>query len=163
MRGRHRHVAAIIARRDTMKMSHTTRTAALAGLLAAGLFSARAYADSLMFHAKLDAATEVPPKNSKGTGMLMATLDTKTKMLSYEITYSGLTGPATMAHFHGPALPGANAGIAVMFKDPSSGAKATVPLTDAQIADLEAGKWYVNVHTAANPGGEIRGQVTQMK
>jgi hypothetical protein len=146
-----------------MNLSHAARAAALSGLLAIGLFSANAWADSLMFHATLDAKTEVPPKDSKGTGMLMATLDTKTKMLSYEITYSGLTGPATMAHFHGPALPGANAGVAVPFKDPNSGAKATVPLTDAQIADLEAGKWYVNVHTAANPGGEIRGQVTEMK
>ena len=67
------------------------------------------------------------------------------------------------ACFHGPALACANAGVAVPLKDPASGSKDTVALTDAQIADLEAGKWYVNVHTAANPGGEIRGQVTQTK
>jgi hypothetical protein len=142
------------------------RTTLFAGLLAAGLLAAagaQADAAEQKFVANLDAKTEVPPKASAGKGTLTATLDPATKMLSYQIVYAGLTGPATMAHFHGPALPGANAGIAVMFKDPSSGAKDTVKLTDAQIADLEAGKWYVNVHTQANPGGEIRGQVTETK
>jgi hypothetical protein len=130
-----------------------------AGLLCTGLLSVAAHAETIMFDATLNAATEVPPKTSNGAGKLQATLDTVTKTLTYTVTYSGLTGPATMAHFHGPALPGANAGIAVPFKDPASGVQGTATLTDAQIADLEAGKWYVNVHTAANPGGEIRGQV----
>jgi len=142
-----------------MRLSHTFA----AGLLAAGLLSGAAHAEMMKFHATLNAATEVPPKKSDGTGMLDATLDTTTKALTYTITYSGLTGPATMAHFHGPALPGANAGVAVPFKSPASGASDTVTLTDAQIADLEAGKWYTNVHTAANPAGEIRGQVTAVK
>jgi hypothetical protein len=66
-----------------------------------------------------------------------------------------------MAHFHGPAEPGKNAGVAVPFKDPASGAEGSATLTDAQAADLMAGKYYINVHTAANPGGEIRGQVTK--
>ncbi len=146
-----------------MYMTRFTRTAALAGLLSAGLFATAAQAETLKFMAMLNAATEVPPKVSKGTGMMDATLDTATKALSYTITYSGLTGPATMAHFHGPAAVGANAGVAVPFKNAASGSKDTVTLTDAQIADLEAGKWYVNVHTAANPGGEIRGQVMEVK
>jgi hypothetical protein len=47
--------------------------------------------------------------------------------------------------------------------NPTSPIHGSKVLTDAQITDLEAGKWYVNVHTAANPGGEIRGQVTQKK
>jgi hypothetical protein len=142
-----------------MKLSHMFAAATLA----AGLLSGAAHAETLKFHAKLDAATEVPPKKSDGTGTLDATLDTTTKALTYTITYSGLTGPATMAHFHGPALPGANAGVAVPFKSAASGASDTVTLNDAQIADLEAGKWYTNVHTAANPAGEIRGQVTEVK
>ncbi len=145
-----------------MPMSRFALATAVAGLLSAGPLAA-ARADSLMFHATLNAATEVPPKTSAGTGMLDATLDTATKTLTYSTTYSGLSGPATMEHFHGPALPGANAPIAVPFKDPASGSNGSTVLTDAQIADLLAGKWYVNVHTAANPGGEIRGQVMQMK
>ncbi|MBV9537373.1 MAG: CHRD domain-containing protein, partial [Acidisphaera sp.] len=89
-----------------------------------------------------------------------ATLDTSTKTLTWDSTYSGLTGPATMAHFHGPAAPGANAGIVVPWQNPvSSPVHQSKTLTDAQISDLEAGKWYANVHTAANPAGEIRGQM----
>ena len=142
-----------------MHMSRSALAAAFAGSLCTGLFSVAARAETLMFHATLTAAAEVPPKTSGGTGKLEATLDTDSKTLHYTVTYSGLTGPATAAHFHGPAMAGANAGVAVPIKDPASGAKASAVLTDAQIADLEAGKWYVNVHTAANPAGEIRGQV----
>ena len=142
-----------------MNMSHF----ALAGALAAGLLATAAHAATEKFAATLTAATEVPPKASKGTGELTAALDTGTKQLTYSVTYSGLTGPATMAHFHGPAAPGANAAIVVPFTDPMSGAKGSATLTDAQIADLEAGKWYDNVHTKENPGGEIRGQVMPAK
>jgi hypothetical protein len=107
----------------------------------------------------MDAKSEVPPKDSAGTGDVVATLNTKTKILSYTVTYTGLTGPATMAHFHGPAPVGVNADVVVAFKNPASPIKGTAKLTDAQIADLEAGKWYANVHTEADPGGEIRGQM----
>ena len=110
--------------------------------------------------AALDGKAEVPPKPGSGFGDALATLDPKTKMLSYTITFQGLSGPATAAHFHGPADAGANAGVVVPIgKDPASPVTGTTTLTDAQIADLEAGKWYVNVHTAANPGGELRGQM----
>jgi hypothetical protein len=80
------------------------------------------------------------------------------------MTYMGLTGPATAAHFHGPAAAGANAGVAVPIgQPPSNPATGTVTLTDAQMKDLEDGKWYANVHTAANKGGEIRGQMVRAK
>ena len=120
---------------------------------------APAMAETITFHAKLDGAAEVPPKTTAGTGEAMATLDTATKVLTYTVTYSGLSGAATMGHFHGPAAAGANAGVVVPFASPASPIKGTATLTDAQIADLEAGKWYANVHTAANPAGEIRGQM----
>jgi hypothetical protein len=94
----------------------------------------------------------------KGTGSLQAMLDGKT--FTYTATYSGLTGPVTAVHFHGPAAPGANAPPVVPVKASPSPIKGTATLTDAQIADLNAGKWYFHVHTKANPGGEIRGQVT---
>ncbi len=122
-----------------------------------------ARAETISFHAMLGGAAEVPATTSAGKGMMMGSLDTATKVFSYEATYSGLTGPATAAHFHGPAAVGANAAPVVPLADPASPIKGTATLTDAQIADLTAGKWYLNVHTAANRGGEIRGQVEAMK
>ena len=111
------------------------------------------------FGATLSGAAEVPPNAAAGTGSLDASLNKDTKILKWKVTYSGLTGPATMAHFHGPAMPGANATVVVPFPSAASPAEGSATLTPDQIADLTAGKWYVNVHTAANPGGEIRGQV----
>ena len=132
----------------------------LCALAVVALIAGPAWADTVTFHATLNGASEVPPKNSPGTGEATATLNTATKQLDYTITYSGLSGPATMAHFHGPAAAGANAGVQVpLGNNPTSPIKGEAKLTDAQVADLMAGKWYVNVHTAANPGGEIRGQV----
>lgn len=112
------------------------------------------------FAGSLSGAQEVPANSTSGTGMFDARLDKATKTLSWTLSYSGLTGPATAAHLHGPAAPGTNAGVVVPFPSASSGSTGSATLTDAQIADLMAGKWYANVHTAANPGGEIRGQVT---
>jgi hypothetical protein len=139
------------------------RTSLLATVFAVGWLSA-ASAATINFSATMNSASEVPPKTSAGTGDALATLDTVAKTLTYTVTFQNLTGPATAAHFHGPAAAGANAGVAVpLGNNPTSPIHGTATLTDAQIADLEAGKWYVNVHTAANPGGEIRGQVTQKK
>jgi hypothetical protein len=129
----------------------------LAGL-AAVAFTAAAHAED--FWAKLDGASEVPPKAVAGTGTAKVTLDKATKTVTWTVTYSGLTGDAKAAHFHGPAAAGANAGVAVPLTVGPSPMTGSATLTDAQIADLEAGKWYVNIHTAANGGGEIRGQVT---
>lgn len=109
--------------------------------------------------ATLTSAAEVPPNGSAGTGRVEATFDKSTNVLRWTMNYSGLTGPASAAHFHGPAAPGANAGVVVPFTSATSPTEGQATLTPAQVADLMAGKWYVNVHTAANPGGEIRGQV----
>jgi hypothetical protein len=109
----------------------------------------------------LSGANEVPPTTSTGKGEANVSYDKATKKLAYKLTYSGLSGDATAAHFHGPAAPGANAGVVIPIGSgaPPSPAEGSATLTDAQAADLLAGKWYVNVHTKANPGGEIRGQV----
>ncbi len=127
------------------------------------LFCGVARAETVPFSATLAGASEVPPKTSAGKGTATASLDTATKMLTYDVEYAGLSGPATAAHFHGPAEPGANAGVVVPFATPASPIKGTATLTDAQMADLMAGRWYANVHTAANPAGEIRGQMARAK
>lgn len=120
-----------------------------------------AFADTVKLKADLEPSSEVPPKTSKGHGNLEATFDTSSKDLKWKITYQDLTGPVTMAHFHGPAPVGQNAGVQVgipkdKLASPIEGEKT---LTDAQVSDLMGGKWYFNVHTAADPSGEIRGQV----
>ena len=134
----------------------------LALLGAATLLTAvAAHAETITFKASLSGGAEVPPKTTDGKGTTTATLDTATKVLIYSEDYTGLTGPATAAHFHGPAEAGANAPVVVPFASAASPIQGTATLTDAQMADLMAGKWYANVHTAANPAGEIRGQMTR--
>ncbi len=111
-------------------------------------------------HATMDGTQEVPANQTQGSGKMGGTLNRSTKELTYTVTYQGLTGPATAAHFHGPAQPGANAPVVVPLQQPlTSPIKGKATLTDQQMNDLLANKWYVNVHTKEHPGGEIRGQV----
>ena len=140
-------------------MSRWTLAAAALSLC---FLSHAAWAEMVHFHANMTGAAEVPPKTTQGKGQADATLDTNTHVLTYTVTYSDLSGPATMAHFHGPADPGANAGVVVPFNPPANPIKGTVTLTEAQQKDLMDGKWYANVHTAANPPGEIRGQMMRV-
>jgi hypothetical protein len=136
-----------------------------AGVVIAVGLSFSAQAQSMKYTATMTSAEEVPANASTGKGRAELTLNTTTKELTWNITWEGLTGDAVAAHIHGPADKGANAGVQVQLgvqgtppKSPLTG-KAT--LTDAQIADLNAGKFYVNVHTPMNKGGEIRGQVSK--
>jgi hypothetical protein len=140
-------------------MSKTKITLATLAIGAAVAFAGPAFADKMK--ATLDGKAEVPPNTSAGKGTADIDYDAATKKLSWKLTYSGLSGPATAAHFHGPAAAGANAGVAVAIPNAASGSEGSATLTDAQAADLLAGKYYVNVHTEANKGGEIRGQVTK--
>lgn len=136
-----------------------SRRAAFAAAFAlAGV--AAAYADEVKYTAKLDAAAETPPNDSKGMGMVDASFDTATKVLTWTVTYSGLTGPAMGAHFHGPAPAGKAAGVLVPLKSElASPIKGSATLTDDQAKALNEGMIYFNLHTAANKDGEIRGQL----
>jgi hypothetical protein len=138
------------------------RTALTAIAAIAILAAAPIRAETVHFSAKLDGAQETPPNASKGAGLAAVTLDTAKKTVSWKVTYSGLSGPATMAHLHGPAPAGKAAPVAVPLTPPlASPITGSAPVTDTQIGDLRAGLWYVNVHTAKLPDGEIRGQLVQ--
>ena len=145
-----------------MRMNPIRPALAAVALSAFLLTGMPAFADMVGYKAILDGKSEVPATAAKGTGAVDASYDTMTKKLSWTVTYTGLTGPATAAHFHGPAAIGANAPPVV----PLSGAmtspiKGDAVLTDAQATDLAAGKLYFNIHTDTNKGGELRGQVVK--
>ncbi|MDQ3271826.1 MAG: CHRD domain-containing protein [Pseudomonadota bacterium] len=112
---------------------------------------------------QLRGTSEVPPNNSPGMGMVEATFNKDTRVLSWKVSYSGLTGPASAAHFHGPAAANANAGVVMPWPSAANGATGSATVAPAQVGDLLAGFWYANVHTAAFPGGEIRGQMMLAK
>ena len=132
-----------------------------------GLPGADALAAPQSFTVALTGAQQVPPVQTPGTGTADLTYDPATRVITWSITYSGLSGPATMAHFHGPAGPGKNAGVLVWLT--KRGAPVSSPitgqakLTPAEAQELTAGQLYINVHTQAHPAGEIRGQVVPPK
>ena len=95
-----------------------------------------------------------------GTGSATITFDTDTNLLSWDIVWSGLSAPAILMHFHGPAAPDQNAGIQVTLDHTSNPSIGAQVITAQQASDLLAGLWYINVHTSNFGGGEIRGQVT---
>jgi hypothetical protein len=150
-----------IRRIQVIKLNRYIRNAVTASALV--LATVAAQAATVALKATLNTASEVPAKTGDGSGTLAATLDTTTHELKYHVEFRGLSGPATAAHFHGPAEAGANAGPQVPVKGTmiDSPIEGTATLTPAQEKDLLDGKWYFNIHTKANPGGEIRGQVTR--
>lgn len=125
------------------------------------LFSSLASADIFNFTATIDSNQEVPSNSSTGTGSAVVTYDNTTGQLVWTIEYSGLTGPVTAMHFHN-APAGSNGSVEVNIgtisglESPNNG---NTTISAAQAANLLIDNWYINIHTAANPGGEIRGQV----
>lgn len=113
----------------------------------------------------MSGANEVPAVTTTATGTINATYNQNDKFLNYVITFSGLSGNPTGAHIHGLAEIGVNAGVLQSFpKFPSatSGTYTGSLLVDGvKIKEefLLAGKYYANIHTAVNPGGQIRGQI----
>jgi hypothetical protein len=130
------------------------------GIIALVMVSAGAQAATRVFKATLNGASEVPPTTSTATGSATVRLDTVNRTASWVVTYSGLSGPAMAGHIHGPAGPGKNAPVVVPLSgNLASPIRGSKTLTPAQVASLEAGDYYINIHTAAHPPGEIRGQL----
>ena len=146
---------------EAMRMlrDKTRKLAALILVTVALSFCNSAYA--LFYHAEfpLSPAQVVPPVASAARGQGVVDYDTVSNLLSWSISYANLSGALTAAHFHGPAPAGVNAGVQVpMSADPSPIVSSTA-INDAQEADLLNELWYVNLHTAQHPAGELRGQV----
>jgi hypothetical protein len=152
-------------------LARTSLACALIGLSACSYFQSSspkppqtAAAPGTVFTAELSGRDEVPPTNSRAArGTARLEYDKATHLVIWTVSFSNPTSTATGAHIHGPADLGSNAGIVLdlahnMF--PVVGPlKGSATLSDAQAADLMAGKWYVNIHTQNNPNGEIRGQL----
>ena len=138
-----------------------TIAAILAGaLLVSACVSSPKMAGTQSMMTRLSGFSEVPPVSGAATGSVETSYNLDTHVLQWTVTYASLSGPATGGHFHGPAMPGTNAPVVLPFKGSlASPITGNAVLTPAQASDLLAGRWYVNLHTAANPGGEIRGQV----
>ncbi len=131
-------------------------------------FASNTKADTITFTTTLSGAKETVPNSSTGTGTATVILDDVTGKGTITLTFSGLSTPVTGSHIHCCAAQGANAPVIVPFDafltlsaDKLSGSitNYAFTLTSAQVAAMKSGQTYVNVHTSANPGGEIRGQL----
>ena len=118
------------------------------------------------FKVALAGAQQVPAVETPGSGSADLTYDPASRMLTWSVTFSGLSGPPTMAHFH-DAPAGKNGPVAIWVSKQGSPVESPIKgeatLTPEQAAQFTAGEWYVNVHTGSHPGGEIRGQVMPPK
>ena len=134
-------------------------------LLIGCLLSIPASAATINLFASIDGAqaNAGAGTGSPGTGTGIMTYDDITNLLSWNITYSGLSGTPTVSHFHGPATAGTNAGVQVDIAANSGGIASpmigSAAISDLQEADLLAELWYINIHSTSDPSGEIRGQV----
>jgi hypothetical protein len=154
------NTAGVFMRRlSTIFVTATVVTATVAMLLG-GTADAKTIVLTGVFSSEQAAAAPVPVGAVVPSGVFRGKLDTATGELSYKITYAGLSGPVLAAHFHGPAAPGVDAGVMVPIPGPyHSGLQGEVKVTAGEQATIEAGKTYVNLHTAKNPNGEARAQV----
>ena len=143
---------------------HLIVAACLTGIMT---WAAPSQAAPQSFKVTLTGAQQVPPVQTSATGTADLSYDPATRVVTWSVTYSGLSGPATMAHFHGPAAAGKNGPPVIWLtekgKPVESPIKGQATLTPEQAQQFNAGEWYINVHTQANPGGEVRGQVVPPK
>ena len=138
-----------------------------AALVPAGLAASSALAAPATFTVALSGAQQAPPVQTNGSGTATLTYDPVTLHLTWSVTFSGLSSDPTMAHFHGPATMGKNAGVLIWISKqgtpPASPITGETTLTAEQAQQFMAGDWYINLHTKDHPGGEIRGQVSPPK
>ena len=148
-----RHISRLVLASFTL-----VAASAVVGISGCGMMAPAS--NMVAFTTQLRGANEVPPNASAGSGSVDAALNKDTMQLRWKVNFSGMTGAPTAGHFHGPAAVGANSGVALGWTNPiTNGMEGSATLTAAQGADLMAGKWYANIHSAANPGGELRGQM----
>ena len=116
------------------------------------------------YTAYLSSAQEVPTNASTGTGKARIVIDPIALMVTYNITFTGLSSNQTAGHIHGPAAIGANSGVQIGFTavgGTSGTISGTSAITATQIAQIRSGMGYVNIHTTNFAGGEIRGQLAK--
>jgi hypothetical protein len=140
------------------------------------LFSVTVNAGLISWTSSLDGSQEAPAVDTTATGYGMGTVDSVTGALTWDVILVGniagqvgaLSGEPIAAHFHNGA-PGTNGVVVVdLFAAPNvavtyeNGATfvGSAMLTAAELAEMLAGNFYINIHTVENPGGEIRGQVS---
>jgi hypothetical protein len=141
-------------------MGWMRRSAGAGAVILAFAAVAPALAETLSYKVTLSPANEVPPVPTGATGSADVTYDTVTRVLTWNVTHAGLSGAPTAAHFHGPATLLENAPVIIVFNGSlGSPIKGTTTLTTDQATQFLAGSWYMNIHTPAYPGGELRGQV----
>ncbi len=145
-----------------------SRRAILASVFVMGLaWTGAAQANPVSFKVSLTGAQSVPPVDTSGTGTADLTYDAATRVVTWNITYSGMSSPVTMAHFHGPAKPGQNGPVVIWLtkqgSPPTNPITGSATLTPEQAQQFSVGDWYINVHTQSHPAGEIRGQVIPPK
>jgi hypothetical protein len=117
----------------------------------------------IAFGTVLKGSNEVPANTSKAEGSVNATFNTKTKILSMTVVFSGMNANNMHIHRGGPTVSG---GVIFPFAGPFTSplTYTSPPLTAAQEADLMANMYYVNIHSplpGGYPAGEIRGQLTK--
>jgi hypothetical protein len=136
----------------------------LIGAFAALAAAPAVQAETAVFKAALSGNAEAPPVQTAGSGTATVNADFATKQLSWQVAYTGLSGPAVGAHIHCGAPAGANAPIVLPLGAPPNIASPIQgsggSMTDAQIQQLRSGLCYVNIHTDKNRPGELRGQLT---
>ncbi len=131
------------------------------------VYAGGARAAAISFKVPLTGAQCVPPVDTTGSGTAELTYDPATRVVTWNISYTGLSSPTTMAHFHGPAAAGKNAPPVIWLSKqgspPANPITGSATLTPDQAKQFSAGEWYVNVHSQSHPAGEIRGQVVPPK
>jgi hypothetical protein len=122
----------------------------------AGELRGQLFAQPLLFGSHLTGDQETPPVGTSAFGDATFTVNSN-RTITYSVVATGLTG--TAAHIHTGAF---GVGGSVLFSlagGPTKWNGTTAALTKAQFATLQTDGLYVNVHTSANPNGEIRGQI----